>query len=170
MERSDDRSRVRMVPPDIFAADQAAAQEPGGFVIQLLGDLLAHAAPGGRFGFDLCGFDHFIDRRKMLRQPGGAGAAFGGGVAGSRPFFQFSLQDGGIRAGGRGFFCPLVPSLQQQHQLSLIKLLAFGSKDPPHQQIDLFPQQFVFLTQGGHFFSQAGFEGRHHQAGRRWAL
>ena len=118
----------------------------------------------------------------MLWQPGFKAAASGRStiVIGSRDFGDLSLQDGGIRAGGGDFLCPLIPSLQQQQQLAFIQLLALCAEDAPHQQIDLFPQQFVFLTQlpvglcelfmlllqGGHFFSQAGFEGRHHQAER----
>jgi len=35
--------------------------------------------------------------------------------------------------------------LQKQEQLLGIELLAFGSKEPPHQRIDLLPQQLDFL-------------------------
>lgn len=112
MKRGDDRSLERMIAPDIFTADQAAAQKPCGLIVQLLGHFLAHAPPGGGIGFDFVRIHDGFHCRKMFRQAWFARAALSGAAVGGDRFFQFSLQGGGIRAGGGGFFCLPVPSLQ----------------------------------------------------------
>jgi hypothetical protein len=43
--------------------------------------------------------------------------------------------------------------LQKQEQLLGIKLLALGSKEPPHQRIDLLPQQLDLLLGARQFLA-----------------
>jgi len=103
MERGDDRGLERMIAPDVFSADQAAAQKPCRLIVQLLGDLCAHAPPGGRIGFDLVRIHDGLHCWKMFRQARFTRSAlFGAAVRGDR-FFQFSLQGGG------DFFAPSSP-------------------------------------------------------------
>src|SRR2546430_15813897 len=65
----DERRKVRRIAPNVAAADQAPAQEPGRLIIQLLTDFLADAAPGFRGLFDWLGVDHFFDDREIFREP-----------------------------------------------------------------------------------------------------
>jgi len=56
---------------------------------------------------------------------------------------DLSLQDAGACAGGRVFFCAVIPALQQQHELAVIELFAAPAKDAPDEQVHFFAQQFV---------------------------
>ena len=76
--------------------------------------------------------------------------------------FDFSLQDAGACAGGRVFFCAVIPSLQQQHELVVIELFAAFAEDAPDKQVDLFLEQLDLLRLPRVLFSESGFQRRHH--------
>ena len=68
-----------------------------------------------------------------------------------------------------GLFCAVITSLQQQHELAVIKLFATFAKDAPDEQVDLFTQQFdldllsfVLRTQSRDFLGESGFQWCHH--------
>ena len=74
----------------------------------------------------------------MLRQPWGAFTRRR--LARRAPW---SLRGHGLR----GFSRRLIDALQEQEQLRGIKLLTFRSEEPPHQRVDLLPQQRVLVFQ-----------------------
>jgi hypothetical protein len=49
--------------------------------------------------------------------------------------------------------------LEQQHELTVIELPAAFAEDAPHQQIDLFAQQFVLASKRLLFLSDSGSSG-----------
>ncbi|MEN9576773.1 MAG: hypothetical protein RL514_4628 [Verrucomicrobiota bacterium] len=57
---------VEFHPVNVFAADHAAAQKAGRFVIELFADFLADATPALRRGFHRLGINHFFDSRQVL--------------------------------------------------------------------------------------------------------
>ena len=162
VERRDDGGLVRLVALHILPANDAAAQEPCGLVVQLLGDLLPDVPPGFRCGGDLLGLDDFIHGRQMLRHTRLALPAWPGGLWLLVPPLDLSLQGAGACAGGLLFFCPVIPSLKQQHELLLVEVLAAFAKDAPDQQVHLFTQQPVLQAQRRVFLGESGFQRCHH--------
>ena len=68
-QRGDDGHGVDLAAAHILAPNQAAAQEARRFVIELLTDFFADAAPRRGTGFDRRGVEHFLDHRQVLGQP-----------------------------------------------------------------------------------------------------
>jgi hypothetical protein len=122
---------VKVNAVNVFATDHAAAQKTGRLVIQLLADLFPDAAPALRRGFHWVGINHLFHDGQVVGQPG---CAFLAGTNGGRlrhGHGHHHLRRGGWR------------QLQEQLQLGRVKLLAAGAKHPPHQQINLLPQELI---------------------------
>ncbi len=144
-QRRDDGGEIGVGAVNEFAANDPAAQETAGFVVELFVHFLADAAPGLRLCFHRLGIDDLFDQRQMLRQTRPALRA------GTRSaFFPQTDQRWGRewdaeRAGGE---------LQEQFELRGIEGFAAGSEDAAHERIDLLAQERVLLLRRG----QRGFQ------------
>ena len=58
---------------NVFAPDEAPAQEAGWLVIELLGDFLADQAPLRGLRFHRLGIDHLLDHGQVFRETLSAG-------------------------------------------------------------------------------------------------
>ena len=162
VERGDDGGLVRLVTLQILFADDAAAEEPRGLIVELLGDLFADAPPGfGRCG-DFLRLDDFIDGGQVLGHACFALSAWLHGLVVLVTLVDLSLQDAGVCAGGFGFFCAVISDLQKQHELAVIDLFAAPAKYASDEQVHLFAQQFVLRTQRRDFLGESGFQRCHH--------
>ncbi len=144
VQRGGDRWRGGIAAADILAPDEPAAHEARGRNVELAGDFLANAAPlCGLRAHDVRNYDFLFDGQ-VLREAGTAFLAAARGVFGGDGLQRVT---GGGHAGGRRFSRGgfSFHAGEQQFELGGIELFALCSKDAPHQQVDLLPQQFGFL-------------------------
>ena len=149
-QRRDERGAVQINAVNIFSANGSAAQKARRLEVQLLADFLADAAPALRCGLHRFGINDFLHHRQVVRQA--RRALFAGTNDGGLGFFD---NGEGIVRGHKGW------QLQEQFQLRSIQSLTARSKHPPHQPINLLPQQIVLpttLRQGLAAFSQLASE------------
>jgi hypothetical protein len=162
----DDRGAMRLVAPDIAASHDPAAHVARRFVVELLGDLFVDLPPRSGFGAHFLRIEDDFHRGQRVEERLGD-ASFGFALTRwLRRAGRVSLQGADGVAGGFGLFCLF--ALQGEQQLPGVELFAARAEDPPHEQVDLFPQQLdllrlarVFPAQGLVLFGEAGFQWRH---------
>ena len=135
---SDDRHCIEDAALHILRAHRAPAQEARRFIVEPFADFLANAPPVLRRGLHWLRHDDFLDDFQMLGKPG---ASFTRRRLTRRA--PWHLRHHALRG-----FSRLVHALQEQQQLRGVEFLAFRAEEPPHQQVDLLPQQRVLLFQG----------------------
>lgn len=123
---------------NVFAADDAPAQEAAGFVVELFVHFLADAAPGFGRRLDRFGIEDLFDDGKMFGQS--RTTLFAG--TGSARLGQWRQR--------LGCWCgDAVAVRKDQFELRGIDLFAACSENPPHECIDLLAQERVLLVRGG---------------------
>jgi hypothetical protein len=114
------------------------------FIVEPFADFLTDAPPLLGRGLHRFRDDDFLDDRQVLGQ--------------TRPALTRRRLDRrapwGLRSHGLRSFSRRVKALKKQQQLLGIELLALRPKEPPHQRVDLFPQQFDFLIRPGKFLQR----------------
>ena len=111
VQRGNDGRLVGLITLHILPPDDAAAEEPRRFIVELFGDFFADGAPSFRISNNLIRLDHFIHGGQMLRHSCFALLAWFDLGSVLAALLDLSLQDAGACAGGFGFFCAVITSL-----------------------------------------------------------